>query len=135
VTHSDAKSAAADETRTLFGTRQPRTKFRRPSDDAPADEGTIGASSIRRRFSWVAPGGGAVKRGGRLAVVCPVTNTVRWQLWEVPIPNQSGATAVILSDQVKSLDWGEAATPSFSATSRRPPSNKVTYRIATLIGA
>jgi mRNA interferase MazF len=47
------------------------------------------------------------ERGWRLAVVCPVTNRERGQMWEVPIPSESGATGFILSDQLKSLGWRE----------------------------
>ena len=40
-----------------------------------------------------------------LAVVCPVTNTVRGHNFEIPVPDNSGVTGVIRADQVKSLDW------------------------------
>ena len=40
-----------------------------------------------------------------LAILCPVTNTVRGYPFEVAIPPGLDITGVILSDQVKSLDW------------------------------
>jgi mRNA interferase MazF len=40
-----------------------------------------------------------------LAVLCPVTNQIKGYPFEVPIPAGCGVTGVILSDQVKSLDW------------------------------
>ena len=40
-----------------------------------------------------------------LALLCPVTNQVKGYPFEVAIPEGSGITGVILSDQVKSLDW------------------------------
>lgn len=43
------------------------------------------------------------KRSG-LAIVCPITNTVRRYPFEVPIARDH-LTGVILVDQIKSLDW------------------------------
>lgn len=40
-----------------------------------------------------------------LAVFCPVTTRVKNYPFEVPIPSGLKASGVILSDQVKSLDW------------------------------
>ena len=40
-----------------------------------------------------------------LAVLCPVTNQVKGYPFEVIIPDGLKASGVILSDQVKSLDW------------------------------
>ncbi len=40
-----------------------------------------------------------------LALVCPITNRVRGYQFEVQIPEGTGVTGVILSNQVKSLDW------------------------------
>ena len=41
-----------------------------------------------------------------LALLCPVTNHIKGYPFEVIIPEGLKATGVILSDQVKSLDWG-----------------------------
>lgn len=40
-----------------------------------------------------------------LAIVCPTTNQHKGYPFEVRIPEQLPVTGVILSDQVKSLDW------------------------------
>lgn len=40
-----------------------------------------------------------------LCLLCPITNQVKGYPFEVPIPNGSGVTGVVLSDQAKSLDW------------------------------
>jgi mRNA interferase MazF len=39
-----------------------------------------------------------------MAVVCPITNTVRHYPFEVPVP-PGKPTGVILTDQLKSIDW------------------------------
>jgi mRNA interferase MazF len=41
----------------------------------------------------------------RLALLCPVTNQIKGYPFEVVIPNGLAVTGVILSDQMKSLDW------------------------------
>lgn len=40
-----------------------------------------------------------------LAIFCPITNQIKGYPFEVMLPKEAGATGVILSDQVKSLDW------------------------------
>ncbi len=40
-----------------------------------------------------------------LAILCPVTNQVKGYPFEVAIPDGLGVSGVILSDQIKSLDW------------------------------
>ena len=40
-----------------------------------------------------------------LAILCPVTNQIKGYPFEVAIPPGLDITGVILSDQVKSLDW------------------------------
>ncbi|HZS07577.1 MAG TPA: endoribonuclease MazF [Blastocatellia bacterium] len=40
-----------------------------------------------------------------LAIVCPITNQAKGYPFEVTIPAGLGVTGVVLSDQVKSLDW------------------------------
>ena len=40
-----------------------------------------------------------------LALLCPITNQVKGYPFEVAIPDGLDVTGVILSDQVKSLDW------------------------------
>jgi mRNA interferase MazF len=40
-----------------------------------------------------------------LAVVCPLTNEQKGYPWEVVVPDNSFVSGVVLSDQVKSIDW------------------------------
>ncbi len=40
-----------------------------------------------------------------LAILCPITNQIKGYPFEVVIPESLPVTGVILSDQVKSLDW------------------------------
>lgn len=40
-----------------------------------------------------------------LALLCPITNQVKGYPFEVMIPAGSQVTGVVLSDQVKNLDW------------------------------
>ena len=40
-----------------------------------------------------------------LALFCPITNQIKGYPFEVAIPKGMKVTGVILSDQVKSLDW------------------------------
>jgi mRNA interferase MazF len=42
-----------------------------------------------------------------LAVVCPITNEKKGYPWEAGIPDNHFVSGVVLSDQVKSLDWRE----------------------------
>jgi mRNA interferase MazF len=45
-----------------------------------------------------------------LAVVCPITNKRKGYPWEVQIPTHPLVSGVVLSDQMKSLDWQERKT-------------------------
>ena len=40
-----------------------------------------------------------------LLICCPITNQVKGYPFEVQLPDNIGVTGVVLSDQVKSLDW------------------------------
>jgi len=40
-----------------------------------------------------------------LAIFCPITTRVKGYPFEVPIPDGLKASGVVLSDQVKNLDW------------------------------
>jgi mRNA interferase MazF len=48
---------------------------------------------------------GAYNRKVGLAILCPITNQAKGYPFEVAIPPGLRVTGVILSDQVKSLDW------------------------------
>ncbi len=73
------------------------------------------------------------ERGHRLAIVCPVTTKAKNSPWEVPLSALAGATGVILSDHVKSIDWVQRRATLIGkapATTVR----EVTDLISTLIG-
>ena len=40
-----------------------------------------------------------------LAILCPITSRVKGYPFEVELPKKSKVSGVVLSDQVKSLDW------------------------------
>ncbi len=40
-----------------------------------------------------------------LALFCPITNQVKGYPFEVAIPKNAKVSGVVLSDQIKSLDW------------------------------
>jgi mRNA interferase MazF len=40
-----------------------------------------------------------------LAILCPLTTKVKGYPFEVAVPPDSGATGVIIADQVRSVDW------------------------------
>lgn len=40
-----------------------------------------------------------------LFLVCPITNRAKGYPFEAPLPDGCGVAGVVLSDQVKSLDW------------------------------
>jgi len=40
-----------------------------------------------------------------LALMCPITSIVKGYPFEVPLPGDCSVNGVVLSDQVKSLDW------------------------------
>jgi mRNA interferase MazF len=40
-----------------------------------------------------------------LALFCPITSRVKDYPWEVPIPEGMPVSGVVLSDQVRSMDW------------------------------
>ncbi len=48
---------------------------------------------------------GPYNRKAGLALFCPVTSQIKGYPFEVPLPSGLKASGVILSDQVKSLDW------------------------------
>jgi mRNA interferase MazF len=40
-----------------------------------------------------------------LALFCPISNQAKGYPWEVALPPRLAVTGVVLSDQIKSLDW------------------------------
>ena len=57
----------------------------------------------RRPALVLSPGIYNAKSG--LALVCPITSQAKGYPLEVPIPPGCGATGVVLSDHIKSVDW------------------------------
>lgn len=48
----------------------------------------------------------AFNAASRFAIVCPITSKVKGYPFEVELPQGSQIKGVVLSDQIKSLDWG-----------------------------
>ena len=67
-----------------------------------------------------------------LALCCPVTSRQKGYPFEVPIPDGLDVQGVILSDQVKSLDWRARRAEKLAALS---PSTmtEVTRKLCTLL--
>ncbi len=55
----------------------------------------------------------AYNRKVGLALFCPITTRIKGYPFEVPLPAGLKASGVVLSDQVKSLDW-QARSAQFS---------------------
>lgn len=68
-----------------------------------------------------------------LAIFCPVTSRTKGYPFEVQLPTGLGVEGVVLSDQVKSLDW-RARTASFAC--KLPPDTigEIMNKLATLVG-
>ena len=62
-------------------------------------------SEIRKRRPAVVVSSWNFNLRQNIAVVCPITRTVRGIGFEVPIPDGLPVNGVIRVDQVKSLDW------------------------------
>lgn len=43
----------------------------------------------------------------RLCVLCPITSKMKGYPFEVAIPDGGKITGVVLSDQIKSMDWSQ----------------------------
>lgn len=68
-----------------------------------------------------------------LAFLCPITTTVRGNPFEVQMPESLGIEGVILSDQVKSMDWRERKA-SFICKVPEETVHRVLRRIEALLG-
>ena len=62
-------------------------------------------SEIRKRRPAVVVSSWNFNLRQSIAVVCPITRTIRGSAFEVPIPDRLPVDGVIRVDQVKSLDW------------------------------
>ena len=85
----------------------------------------------RRPAVVISPGGYNRKVG--LAIFCPVSSQTKGYPFEVQLPPGLEVEGVVLSDQVKSLDW-RARTASFAC--KLPPHtlSEVMNKLATLVG-
>ncbi len=64
--------------------------------------------------------------------MCPITNTVRGQPFEVAAPPGTGVTGVILSDQMKSVDWKNRGGQPFAKFDEETV-NQVVEKVLALI--
>lgn len=69
-----------------------------------------------------------------LALFCPITTKAKGYPFEVPLPAGLKASGVVLSDQVKSLDW-QARDAKFSCKVPAKVLAEVTGRLEALLGA
>lgn len=67
-----------------------------------------------------------------LAILCPITSQVKGYPFEVLVPKELEIQGVILSDQVKSLDW-KARNAQFSCKLPSEQFNEVVKKLGTLI--
>jgi len=68
-----------------------------------------------------------------LALLCPITNQRKGYPFEVVLPAKVGVTGVILSDQVKSLDW-RVRQAEFIGALPEEVINEVLAKLGTLLG-
>ena len=68
-----------------------------------------------------------------LAVFCPITSKVKGYPFEVCLPDGLDVNGVILSDQVKNLDW-RARRASFACNVPDETIKEVVNKLATIIG-
>jgi len=68
-----------------------------------------------------------------LMICCPITNQQKGYPFEVALPDDVGVTGVILSDQVKSLDW-RARQADFITALSDDVVEDVLAKLRTLLG-
>ena len=74
----------------------------------------------------------AYNRKTGLFLACPVTSRVKGYPFEVPLPSELGVSGVVLSDQIKSLDW-KARRAEFAASVDEGTLGDIVSRILPLI--
>jgi mRNA interferase MazF len=67
-----------------------------------------------------------------LAIFCPITHQAKGYPFEVVLPKDLSVTGVVLSDQVKSLDW-RSRHAQFACRVPEKSITEVLQKIATLI--
>lgn len=75
---------------------------------------------------------GAYNKKVGLAVFCPITSQVKGYPFEVPLPAGLGVSGVVLSDQIKSLDW-RARRATKIAAAPRTVLEQVVARVVALV--
>lgn len=68
-----------------------------------------------------------------LAFVCPLTNQAKGGSFEVPVPRGAGLSGVVLSDQMRSLDW-LARNAKFHSKAPSDLMHEVLGRIEAILG-
>ena len=68
-----------------------------------------------------------------LAILCPITNRIKGYPFEVKLPSKVEVTGVILSDQVKSLDW-RIRKAEFIGSLPAEVIEEVLAKLGTLVG-
>ena len=91
-----------------------------------------GREQAGKRPAFVISPGAYNKKVG-LALFCPITNQIKGYPFEVLIPDGQNTHGVILSDQVKSLDWN-ARKAKFVERMSAKTVEEVLIRIAALVG-
>lgn len=67
-----------------------------------------------------------------LAIFCPITSQIKGYPFEVTLPKELPVTGVILSDQVKSLDW-RSRNAQFACQSSQQVITEVLQKLSTLV--
>ena len=67
-----------------------------------------------------------------LAILCPVTSKKKGYPFEISLPENMPINGVVLSDQVKNLDW-KSRNVEFIHKLDNPSVNKVLQRLHTLL--
>jgi mRNA interferase MazF len=73
-------------------------------------------------------------RKSGLALFCPITSQIKGYPFEVALSEIEGTPGVVLSDQIKSLDWRARKASRFSRASR-DVMREVLAKIHALIGS
>jgi mRNA interferase MazF len=68
-----------------------------------------------------------------LAILCPITNQAKGYPFEVLLPEAIEVTGVILSDQVRSLDW-RVRKAEFKEALPEEVIDEVLAKLGTLLG-
>jgi len=69
-----------------------------------------------------------------LALLCPITSQIKGYPFEVSVPTGLKASGVVLSDQVKSMDW-KARSASWLCSLPEPTVRQVLNKVGTLLDA